>query len=254
MQIGNQPANPEDGTLKPGEGEPDNKVPEDNNDNPPKEPKQPENPENTEEGKEPTEEPEEPEGPDYKKKFGESTKENQIVAAKAKEFESRIKDLTNINEPTDEELKVEFPNFDDMSDNERLLAKEVIKSRRMAGNATNLVLDMVKSDRERSELKDVYSKYPDLASRAEQFEAYRNKPSHKGAPIEVLAKAFLQDFKEEIDEAKPKKPKEKPKPGLEPGSGGGQPPAPATISDEEAAKIRKTDPKRYAELIKKGLI
>ena len=191
---------------------------------------------------------------DYREKFSNSSRENQVILGKNKDLESRIDNLTNIKDPTEEDLKKEFSNWEFMSDGERDLAKANVKTQQLNLRTQNMLLDQQDKAKAKEVLDNVYTTHPELVAKKDEFEAYMRKPSHKGASPEILAKAFKSDFAEEL--ADNKKPEAKGDKGtaLETGSGGANAPATPSISDKDIEAIRKTNPKKYTELIKKGII
>lgn len=192
---------------------------------------------------------------DYKEKFSNSTRENQVILSKNKDLEDRIDKLTNIEDPTKEDLETAYPNYEFMSDSEQELAKSNLKTQKLNLKTQSMLISNETKQAEAEAIRVVYKNNPDLALKQAEFEAYIKKPSHKGASVELLAKAFLTDFAEEIKDAKAPEPKPKQKDSaLETGSGGADAPTTPSVTDDEAEKIRKTDPQRYNQLIKKGII
>src|SRR3990167_4611531 len=64
-----------------------------------------------------------------KKKSAASARENQKIYAKNRIINKALVDADEISEPTEEELVKEFPEWDVMSDTERIFAKETVISR-----------------------------------------------------------------------------------------------------------------------------
>lgn len=185
------------------------------------------------------------EEPDYKTKFAESTRENQILNAKLQGYESR-RELTN--EPTEAELRAAFPSFDFMTETEKDLAKGQLRTQKKADAAYAAEQKREADAKWNNQLEIAITSNPSLQGRESEFKEYASKPSHRGAPTDVLVDAFLHRSTTQP------KPKSDPKPELESGSGGPKEPAKKKISLEEAAVIRKTDYKRYLELVKTGQI
>lgn len=214
------------------------------------------NPEETpeEETPEPEAEPEATPEIDYKKKFSESTRENQILQARLKEKESQLGFITNDEPPTEAELKAKFTDWDDKMDEEKEILRHQLALEKKVNKAT-LELSKMQAEREwnnkinhfldKAQLLDDYS---GLKGKEEEFRAFANKPTHKGTSLDVLAKAFLYQPGNEVP-----KPKHT-KPVLEKGSGGTKNTTKHTLTPEEIMMIRKNDSKRYNQLVKEGKI
>jgi len=204
---------------------------------------------------EPEQKPSEP-AVDYKKKFSSSAAENQILLNKIKKLESRLGLVTSDETPTEQELRAEFPDWDNMMDLEKKLAtKQLILERRLA-KAALTVQEIADEKRWNEEFErfleknEILNQFPGLKGREKEFKEYAKKPTHKGIDLEVLAKAFLYTPEEET----PKKEKLSVKPVLEKGSGGrGQPPK-SEMSPEEIQLLRQRDPKLYNLYVKQGKI
>jgi hypothetical protein len=75
------------------------------------------------------------------------------------------------------------------------------------------------------------------------------QPTHRGVPLEILAKSFLFDI------PKPTLPPTGGQPMFEAGGGGTSPQMPPqTMTAEQVKTLRETDSKKYRELVKKGVI
>ncbi len=201
-----------------------------------------------------------PEPPvNYREKFAESTRENQVLTAKVAETERQLGIAITAEPPTEAELKSEYPEWEDLTAFEKRMAIETLTLKKQARKAILLAEQATAdatSEKEfkqilRAKNKDGSPKFPGLQEREDDFRAYCNMPTHKGSPLETLARAFLFDIGE-----KPPTPKSTPapKPTLDRTGGGDKSANPAQISDEDAEVIRKNDPKRYERLIKSGAI
>jgi len=87
-------------------------------------------------------------------------------------------------------------------------------------------------------------KYPQLEESWDDFDKYREDPENKGMKLETAAKAFLVD--KGLLETKRK--------GLEKVTGGNKAPQTSGMSVEDVENLRKTDGKKYREMVKKGQI
>ena len=190
---------------------------------------------------------------DYKKKFAESTKENQILQERIKEKESQLGFITKDEPPTETEMRKLYPDWDDRMDEEKeILRKQVSLEKRI--NKATLLLTKMQEERnwnteidqflEKAKIMDEYS---DLKGRESEFRAFANKPTHRGISLEVLARAFLYHPEE-------KTPQPKQSHLLEKGSGGRSKPPKASLTPEDIRNLRKNDPKKYNQLVREKKI
>lgn len=207
------------------------------------------------EPKEPEKEPEKPPKPkvDYKEKFANSTRENQILRGKIDELESRLGIITKDETPTDKEMKELYPDWDEMMELERKLAiNQFILERRL--NKTSLAVQDMAAEKEWNEKldqflekADILDEFPELKGREKEFKEFAKKPTHKGVDLNIIARAFLYNPEKEPEKIETK-------PVLEPGSGGPKKPEKLGFTDEEIKLMREKDPKRYNLLVKQGKI
>lgn len=216
----------------------------------------PEEPEPTnEEPEEPKEEPEKPTQPtvDYKERYSQSTREAQVLAAKNKKLVETIDEAANLAEPTEDELRREYSDWDQMTDKEKRLFKDNLINKRKFNLVHEAVLDARKVDEWAEKVdtfvtkKTLLDEYPQLEGKEDDFKTFAMKPSRRGVDLEDLARAYLYN-------ADPAPPKHR---GslLETGTGG--PREKETnrgYTPEEVKRIRETDQRKYQQLIKEGKI
>ena len=198
---------------------------------------------------------------DYRDKFVGSSRESQVLTGKLEEYEKRLGMAIKAEPPTESELKAKYPEWDDLTDFEKRQAIEILTLQKQVAKAIILAQQATSeavSEKEFNEIlrkknPDGSLKYPGLRDREDDFRAYCEMPTHKGAPLETLAHAFLFEITDE-QPIPPKKEPDAPKRPTVERTGGGQQPdnAGGGISDEEAETIRKNDPKRYEHLLKTG--
>lgn len=193
---------------------------------------------------------------DYKKKFSESTKRNQVVEAQFHELEKVIGDLTRQEVPSDDEMATQDPDWSLRSEFERAQAKRLIVMERRQ-NALFLSLENGKKEGERiNALQESIATEPRLAGKEAEFYDFATKPANQGAPLDVLIGAFLYDPDKNTVVTPPTPPT--PPPSLERGNSSGGMPPPETgkkvYTDEELSVLRTKDPKTYHDLIRKGII
>lgn len=201
-----------------------------------------------------------PEAPkaDYKKKFGESTRRNQIVESQLKELQKVIGDITQQEIPTDEEMRVTDPDWEYRSDFEKNMAVKTVVLERRQNKILTTLGNITKETEDSTKLTDYIESEPKLKGKEDAFYEFATKPSNKGASMEVLLGAFLFEVKDETpsDPTPDPKPKETPPSLSRATPSGGNPHIKknVTYSPEEIKHIRTTDHKRYNKLVREGKI
>jgi hypothetical protein len=192
------------------------------------------------------------EEPDYKKKFTESAREAQILASQLEAERARNQSLTP-KDPTEEELRGIYPDWDLMSATEKTFAKRTLATEQISKQALRENAEMRAAQAWEKDLKKATKTYPDLKGREDEFEAFVFKPTHKGVSIEVLAKAFLHDATKTVDTPAPAPaPSPAPTPMERGGTGRQDPVKPTKLTAEELGALRKSDYKAYKEYIDKN--
>lgn len=197
------------------------------------------------------------EEPDYKKKFGESTRQNQIVASQFNELKKTLGDITKQEIPTDDEMARIVPDWEYLSDSEKNREKKFIVLERRQNHMLKTMHNIASETENASKLDKFIATVPQLKGKENEFYEFATKPKNKGATMEVLLNAFLYDVKETKPVDTPKPPTEETPPSLERSTpSGGEKPSSGKkeYSDEELATLRTKDPKKYHELIRKGQI
>lgn len=133
---------------------------------------------------------------DYKKKFAESTREAQVQGFKNKEIQRAVDAAAEITEPTEEDLKVEYPEWDDLTATEQKLAKDNLLNKRRFELVHEATAKFKKVD-EWNEAVDGYVgdpktliAHPELEGKIEEFKQFASKPTRRGTDIEDLVLAF----------------------------------------------------------------
>jgi hypothetical protein len=177
---------------------------------------------------------------DYKTKFANSTRENQII--RSKETDAR-RELTN--EPTEAELRKAFPSFDYMSDEGKELARFNFRTQRETQTILQAQRQREAEDKWNRTLEQTVIATPALEGKERAFTEFAKKPQYRGASVELLVDAFLH--KNGSSETV----RREPQAGLETGSGGPKTIASKPKFDAEKAKmLRETDTAAYKEYIK----
>lgn len=199
----------------------------------------------------------------WKKKFQESSKEalllleqkKKLEEEKRKQEEERLRKL----EVTEEELREKYPDWDDMTESEQKLAEE---HERMAKKLAMMEAEKDKyaKDREwRRDVKDFIKKqqivesslWQAMQGHEDEFLEFASKETRRGMDLDILARAFVHDLSQsgKLEKKEPKRQSMNINPQSDYASKSG-----AKISLEEAARIRRSNPKRYRALLLKGMI
>lgn len=189
--------------------------------------------------------------PDYKQKFVSSQREAILLAEREKVANARLESLTKTDTPTDEAMRQLYSEWDELNEvtKKALVKQEAQEMRQHRIEAQQQ--DIIDRQRLEDELETVIDSNSKLQGKAAEFKRFAKNPKNKDISADVLAKAFLFDVEEETPATTPQPKTE----ALPQGSGGPREPLkPKKVSIEEAAQIRKTDNKRYMELVKAGMI
>lgn len=200
-----------------------------------------------------TEQPSPEPAPDpYKDKFKESAREGILLNERVKVRDARIESLTKQDTPTDEAMRKVYSDWDTFNDVTKqayikIEAQNMRQARIEAQQAD--ILDRQKLEDQLDDVIENSEFAPKLAGKEAEFKRFARSPKNRGISADTLARAFLFDAEETPVNPTPMKE------ALPTGSGGPRGPLkPKKISIEEAAEIRKTDYKRYMELVKRGAI
>jgi len=192
----------------------------------------------------------------WKEKFGHSTREAQLIAERERVANQKLEELTKPKEITDEVMKEKYPDWDNYDDAVKATLKNQIK---LEQEVTNLKQsqseylnerkweNQVKSFLDENEETEIYS-----IKDKDAFRKFCNRADRKGMNLDILAKAYLFEAKDE-DKPAPKKGSM-----LENGSGQGASKKHTTdkkeYTAEDAKRLRENNPKEYERLIKSGAL
>jgi hypothetical protein len=189
---------------------------------------------------------------DYKERYKGSTREAMVLTERNKFYKEAVAKAESLPKPTEEDLVKELGEDEVilMDDKQKQIAIDSIWAKRKY----EIIQEAVKKDEEvekwidgiKSFLKDpqILNKYPELEGNEEEFVKFAAMPTRIGLDTESLVKIFLFD----------NKPKPKNKTILLTKSTRDGEQKQNKISVEEAAKIRRRDPRLYARLIKENKI
>ena len=199
---------------------------------------------------EPEEESEE-EAPDpYKKKFIASSKEAQVLYAKNKKTNESLKEALSVKAPTTEELEVEYPDWDVMSDFEKKIAKNDLLNTRKLAAIDKIAIEnesVVEWNSEVDKFMDdpqTLIDSPKLEGKVEEFKLFATKPTRRNVDFEDLVSAFL------YEEKTTRKPKKKGR-MFPTGTGGAKTKGAkdGKISIEDAAVLKKNDYPKWKQML-----
>jgi len=188
-----------------------------------------------------------PPEPDYKEKFSQSTRENQLIVEENKALKAQLAERNLTKEPTDSELQAAFPAWEAMSETERSLARRTLAAERIAGNAVSS-LDEIKAERSwNTTIEVAIASNNALQGKEREFRQYASR--YKNTSMDVLVPAFLQS---QGAAQRASNPTPGPaRPSLLPGTGGPKTPdKPKKLTADELRTLRKTDEKAYTAYIK----
>lgn len=204
----------------------------------------------------PKEEPEDKElGEDYKKKFVDSRREALILHSKNKKISEAIEAASSMPEPTEDELKIKYKDWDMMDDTQRQLATDNYKNSKalsMLGEVTKESKDIESWNNKVDDFVDnpkTLIANPLLEGKTDDFRIFASKPTRRGVPMEDLISAFLFEASKKVNLNKGKM--------FEVGTPGpsSKTKAPSDkISIEEAMTLKKVNYKAYKEKLLEGKI
>jgi hypothetical protein len=191
---------------------------------------------------------------DYEQKFKQSSAEAQLLLEQKKALEAKLHQINSSN-PTDDELRAAHPTFDQYDE----LTKGVLRDQ-LATKKWRQQQELKEAEAEaerlwRSDLAALSTNptYAHLSADGE-FEKFANKYP-KGVDLQTIADSYMVR-NGKFPNATP--PDDLPTPSgnevLPAGSGGPRGPRKTGYTAEEVKDIRTNDPKRYQDLLEKGLI
>lgn len=190
--------------------------------------------------------------PTIEERYKGQQQENQVLYAKTKKFNEAVENAAKLAEPEEQELKSVYPNWEDMTDFERQLAKENLSNKMKFDTIYQATLEGKKIEEWNQKVEgflvEGITKYPNLVGKEEAFKNFSNKETRRGVDLDVLVSAFLF---ENDNLPKPKRKNSL----LESGSsGGGEKPAEEAITADQAERLRTKNQKQYNKLVRTGKI
>lgn len=193
-----------------------------------------------------------------RKRAAASAREAQILHARTKKYDEAVIEAEAVQVPTDEQMIEEYgkDDWEDMSPGQQRLAKETWVSNKrfeIMSKASKEGKDIQQwMDKVNTFIEDpkTLNKYPVLEGKQEEFKEFAAKPTRRGLDFDDLVLAFKGDLKDNPQQKKKGQMFEKGSPGRK------EAPKPndGKLSIEAAAKLKKTDYKKWKEYLKAGKI
>ena len=190
-----------------------------------------------------------------KKEVSSSAREAQKLIAKNRIVNSAITEANTIPDPTEEELMKEFIDWDIMTDDQKIISKEVVINRnfrkRLSEGAEQASKIEIWNDTVEKYAEDpkVLIDNPELEGKVEDFKEFASKEEYNSIQFNVLISAFLHEQSKNKVEHKGSQ--------FLTGSGGHNDPIKPKsdkISIDDARVLRNTDYTKYKELLRAGKI
>lgn len=199
--------------------------------------------------------PSEPEEEKLKKKLSASARENQKIYAKNRVINQALTEAEEIPEPTEDELKVEFKDWDVMTETEKVFAKEASITRRWRAKVSEAKQQATKIEKWNDSVDEfaddpkTFVTYPDLEGKADEFREFAKREESNSVPFSYLVGAFLHDRSTKTVKHKGQM--------FEKGSGGPnerQQPKGDKLTVEQGRQLRETDYNAWKQKLKEGKI
>ena len=198
-----------------------------------------------------------PPATDWEKKFKESSREAQVMGFKNKELNKAIEDAAALPAPTDEEMKGIYSKWDELDEFQKSIARDNELNKRKFNLITSATSKFKEVDAWNEKVDQFVGNpqtlidHPELEGKEDEFKNFASKPSRRGLDMEDLLLAFRGDL---AAHPKPTHQGQEMFP-----TGGSRAPTPTKpvddrLSPAEGEALRKTDYKKYVQLLKAGKI
>lgn len=140
-----------------------------------------------------------PEVDPNKKKLIASQQEGIILHSQLRNVSKAIKDAVTAPEPTEDELRAKYPNWDTMDDDMRLLVRDNFKNNRVIHNLTTVTKESEDIEAWDTKVKDfvenpeVLVNNPELEGKQDDFKIFATKETRRNLPFEDLLGAFFHE-------------------------------------------------------------
>lgn len=197
---------------------------------------------------------------DYREKFRESSKESLNNFFKYKRLTETITEVSNMPDPTEEELKdyakQNGADYDELDDFSKNILKKTLKNEMAMGSVTRVVQESNEIDKwvekvdEFVNSSEVVNNFPAIAENSDAFRSYCLKASRRGMDLTDLSASFLFNL-DKKDESKTRKSGG----SLFNAQGNGRnapDPVKEGLTAEDLAVLRVNNPKEYKRMITQG--
>ncbi len=191
----------------------------------------------------------------YKKKFSESSRENQKINAKNRVINKALADAEDVADPTQEELETVYPDWELMSDVEKHFAKETEISKRWRSTISQAKEQASKIEKWNESVEEfvgdpkILNDNPELEGKTDEFREFATEEANNNVPFNILVGAFLHQHSTNKVSNKGR---------MFERAGGGPNDKPqikkGTITLEEARQLRETNYSKYKEFLAAGKI
>lgn len=193
---------------------------------------------------------------DQRKKDAEASRQEALIQnARNKQITDKIKEAKDL-QVTEEELRAEAAkdgiDFETLDPSQKLLLKRAILSERRFSTVSDVFVEEGKTQEWLGKITEFIGeettgqKFPRLAQHTEQFKIFAMKPTRRGLDFEDLATLFLANI--------PQDTKKKMKGSLLPRGNGGEKREKKGITEDDVVAMRKINPGKVTDLMKKGKI
>lgn len=190
---------------------------------------------------------------DYKKKFSESSKENQKIYAKNRKITKAVNEGMKIKPPSDEKMAEIYPEWDDLNNFEKRIAKQNYVQEQKDKLLEKAITESEKIEKWNEQVEEfikdpkTLNKYQELEGKEEDFRFFATRQENNSVPFDILVKSFLYENATNKTKKKGKM--------FESASGGAKTkPKKDKVSLAQAEVLRETNYDKYKKLLKEGKI
>ncbi len=190
-----------------------------------------------------------------KTKLSASARESQRLYAKDRLMTQAIAEAEDVPEPNEDELKVEYPEWEALNETEKRFAKETVINRKWREKISEARARGDKIQKWNDSVEDFIGDpktlidNPELEGKQKAFQEFADESENNSVPFSLLVPAFL--YKQNSG-----KPDNKGAMFLDGSGGPNDKPTPKSnkITLEEAGKLMRTDYGKYKEYLRDGKI
>lgn len=191
-------------------------------------------------------------GQSFKDKFLASTRESLVQKSQRERYLEKIEEANNLPEPTEEELKSEYSSWENMTETEKLFAKEALHSKKYRAVVGSISEERKQKSAwlEKSESfatnEETLNKYPQLRGKENDFLKFVSKDSRIGMDLDDAVNAWSYGLSQSDKKGH--------KGSLLSTGTSGDKATKKELSVSDIQTLRKRNFKKYQELVSKGKI